>query len=555
MLVVYREQHGSRIVDIPDGAQLSVGRARSGAIVIESERVSRVHAHVRRKGSEITIEDAGSRNGTFVNGEPITGPTPLASGDQIVVGPATMLVSITSPATSHRRSASRSLDDVLDAEVDRGMRYHRAFSLLMVRIDGEPGEIDDAIDRMSARLRTMDTLAEYTPSEIAIVLPELDAVSVDATARELIRVARTPDAGPTVNVTGGLAVFPEHGTTSGALIARACAAVASVHGRTSTVAVPPDDATPVDAVVSDPHMLRVYELVRKVADHAITVLINGETGVGKEVIAAAIHRASARRDGPFVRLNCASVPESLLESSLFGYEKGAFTGADRRTHGFFEAAHGGTLFLDEIGEVSNAMQAKLLRVLEERKLTRVGGTEAIPVDVRVVCATNRDLEAEVRRGAFRGDLYFRISAFTILVPPLRDRRGEIILLAEHFIAQATTARARPTLSPAAADALRNYAWPGNVRELRNAVERACVVRSGRSIELADLPDQIREAANPHGDGMRDRLLELERGAIVDALEACDGNQTEAARRLGISRRTLIYRMEKHGLKPLPGSRA
>jgi DNA-binding NtrC family response regulator/pSer/pThr/pTyr-binding forkhead associated (FHA) protein len=562
VLVVYVEGNdaGTRVVEIPDGAQLTIGRARTASIFIDSERVSRIHARINRRGSEIFVEDAGSRNGTWVNGEAVTGSRVIASGDEIVVGPATLLANITTRAqpAGARVETSRRLEQELAMQVDRGMRFHRVFSLLMVRIDGDAADVDAAVDRISSKLRTMDLLAEYAPNEYAIVLPELDAQTVDPNASEIIQAARTHEGMPAnVTVIGGLAAFPAHGTAGGALIARARAAVASVQNRKAPVAAPPEDPNPTgDMIVGDPQMLRVYELVRKVADHPITVLVNGETGVGKEVIAAAIHQASSRRAGPLVRLNCASVPETLLESTLFGYEKGAFTGADRRTAGYFEAAHGGTLFLDEIGEVSAGMQAKLLRVLEERCLTRVGGTQEIAVDVRVVCATNRDLESEVRRGAFRSDLFFRISAFTILVPPLRDRPMEILLLAEHFIAQCA-GRNRPVLSPSAASALKAYAWPGNVRELRNAIERAVVVRSGRVIELDDLPDQIRDlvADGPIVRDVRDRFADLERTAIERALAAAEGNQTEAAKALGISRRALIYRMEKYGLKPLPASRS
>jgi transcriptional regulator with PAS, ATPase and Fis domain len=332
------------------------------------------------------------------------------------------------------------------------------------------------------------------------------------------------------------------------------------------VGVPPSDPDPMGAevVIADPQMTRVFELVRKVADHPITVLVRGETGVGKEVVAGAIHKASSRRNGPLVRLNCASLPETLLESELFGHEKGAFTGADRRKLGFFEAAHGGTLFLDEIGEMTPALQAKLLRVLETRRIMRVGGTDEIEIDVRVICATHRDLETESRRGNFRADLFFRIGAFTILIPPLRDRSAEIEALARTFLQHATTEQQRPpTLSPAAVLALRRYQWPGNVRELRNAIERALVLHDHGVIDVEDLPDSIREArlapeaiaATPFAlDGrrdVRDHIAELERTTIAAALEACKHNQTEAAKQLGISRRTLIYRMEKHGLKPLP----
>ncbi|HSK02060.1 MAG TPA: sigma 54-interacting transcriptional regulator [Kofleriaceae bacterium] len=564
VLVVYGEDATTRVVEVPDGGHLTIGRSRNATVHVESERVSRIHARVTRHGNVLAVEDAGSRNGTWVNGAAITGAQVLASGDEIVVGPATIVVGITSRVDDRPRiHGGGRLEERLAAEVDRGLRYHRVFGLLMVRVEGAAPEVEAAIDRLSSRLRPMDLAAEYAPNELAVVLPELDPAAAAETARALVAAARkrgTDDA--PVSVVAGLAAFPGHGTTMGALISRARAAIASARGRTSgAIGTPPDEAPGgADVIVEDPQMQRVFELVHKVADHPITVLVCGETGAGKEVVAAAIHGASRRRAAPLVRVNCASLPEGLLESALFGHEKGAFTGADRRAQGFFEAAHGGTLFLDEIGEISAAMQAKLLRVLEQRRFTRVGGTDEIEVDVRVVCATNRDLEAETRRNAFRLDLFYRISAFTILVPPLRDRPGEILRLAELFIRQLVATRRPPALAPAAAAAVRRYPWPGNVRELRNAIERAVVVHTGDTIELEDLPDHVREAAAAHGDDgstvdIRDHVASLERKAIDAALAACNGNQTEAARRLGISRRTLIYRMEKHGLKPPPASRA
>ncbi len=307
-------------------------------------------------------------------------------------------------------------------------------------------------------------------------------------------------------------------------------------------------------------MQDLFALIRRLAPHVRTALLTGETGTGKELVARALHRTGPRRDRRFVTVNCSAVVETLFESELFGHVRGAFTGATEHKPGLFEAADGGTLFLDEIGELSAGMQAKLLRVLEKRRFTRVGGTEEIEVDVRVVCATHRDLEAETRRGTFRADLFFRISAFTILIPPLRDRPGEIVRLAELFVRQLSGNRRPPLITPAAAAALRRYPWPGNVRELRNAIERAVVIHTGHTIELEDLPDHVREGAVARGEAgapvdIRDHVAGLERDAIDAALQACNGNQTEAARRLGISRRTLIYRMEKHGLKPPPASRA
>jgi DNA-binding NtrC family response regulator len=569
-LVIYEGDDtgaSTQVLDLADGAHLLFGRSRAANVQIESDRVSRLHAQFRRRGAVVTVEDAGSRNGTWVDGQLVKGERTLSSGDEVIVGPLTIVVTITSRMVARPRiESTRYLDERLTAEVERGAAYHRRFGLVMVRLDGPPELADDAGDRICAALRAMDVVAEYAPGVLAIVMPEHDAIAAEHAARGLLDTARPRGGG--LDLAVGVAGFPEHGTTPGALIARALAALESVRGRgPDAVGVPPVEHAPLqgEIVVGDAQMVRVYELVRKVADHPITVLVAGETGVGKEVVASAIHAGSSRRDGPLVRLNCASMPETLLESELFGHERGAFTGADRRKLGYFEAAHGGTLFLDEIGEMTPALQAKLLRVLEQRRITRVGGTEEIEVDVRVICASHRDLEAESRKGGFRPDLFFRISAFTIFVPALRDRPVEIDLLAQHFLRQtaAQTRQRVPTLSPAASAALRRHAWPGNVRELRNAIERAMVLHSAGVIGVEDLPDSIREgravaqvAAAPALtlDGMRDQIADMERATIAAVLEACRGSQTEAAKRLGISRRTLIYRMEKHGLKPPPGTR-
>jgi len=285
--------------------------------------------------------------------------------------------------------------------------------------------------------------------------------------------------------------------------------------------------------------------------------------VGKEVVADTIHQRSSRRGGPMMKINCASIPENLLETELFGHERGSFTGADRRKIGFFEAATGGSIFLDEIGEMQHALQSKMLRVLEKKIVTRVGGTDEIPVDVRVIAATHRDVEAEVRAGRFREDLYFRLAGFTLAVPALRERVDEIVPIAEHFVQRvaAELGQPAPQLGDDAKVALRAYDWPGNVRELRNAIERAVVVQASGTIAGDDLPDRVRDAGRrarpaegPLKDQLRDQLADLERVAIVEALEAFGGNQTRTAKRLGISRRALIYKMERLGLKPPPGAK-
>jgi DNA-binding NtrC family response regulator len=286
-----------------------------------------------------------------------------------------------------------------------------------------------------------------------------------------------------------------------------------------------------------------------VARGPIGVLLTGETGAGKEVLAEFLHRRSPRAGGPLVRVNCAALTDSLVESELFGHEKGAFTGAQRERRGLIETADGGTLFLDEIGEIPAAAQAKLLRVVEERQVTRVGSSEPRPVDVRFVAATNRDLEAEVAAGRFRRDLYFRLAGVVLAIPPLRERPLEIELLARTFAAEADA-----RLGDAALAALRAHAWPGNVRELRNVIERAALLAVDQPIDVEHLGLAAAPAAPAAAPAaLPDELAAIERQRIVDALEQCGGNQTRAAELLGMPRRTLVKRIAKYNV-PRPRKR-
>jgi two-component system, NtrC family, response regulator AtoC len=307
-------------------------------------------------------------------------------------------------------------------------------------------------------------------------------------------------------------------------------------------------------VVADPEMQRVMSVVRRLATMPTTCLILGETGVGKDVVARAIHAESPRASKPFVRLNCAATPEGLLESELFGHERGAFTGADRRKTGYVEAAAGGTLFLDEVGELPVALQAKLLQFLERRTISRVGSTEEIQVDVRVVAATHRRLDDEAARGTFREDLYYRLATFTLSIPPLRERKSEVLPLASRFAEElaARLGRTPPVIADETARMLTAYEWPGNVRELRNAIEHAFVLVDDTDgvLQPEHLPRPVR-AARPGPQGptgeLADRLSSVERSNIVAALAAEEGNRTRAAKRLGISRRALLYKLQKHGI--------
>jgi DNA-binding NtrC family response regulator len=316
-----------------------------------------------------------------------------------------------------------------------------------------------------------------------------------------------------------------------------------------------------DVIVEDAAMERLYRLAELVGKSTISVILLGETGAGKEVLAETIHRKSARAKGPFVRLNCAALPDNLLESELFGYERGAFTGAVAPKPGLLEAAHGGTVFLDEVGELPLATQAKLLRVLESGEVSRLGSLKPRPIDVRFLAATNRDIDALVASGAFRQDLYYRLNGICIQVPPLRERKGEIRALARAFLRDACrrAERDEPEITAAAFAKLEAHPWPGNVRELRNVVQRAALLCQGDAIE----PDHVmlgtsagppREAPPPPSSrSAAASAADDEKQRIIDALDRCGGNQKEAAKVLGISRRTLVYRLDAFGL-PRPRKR-
>jgi two-component system response regulator AtoC len=326
-------------------------------------------------------------------------------------------------------------------------------------------------------------------------------------------------------------------------------------------------------IIHDREVREVYAQAERAAKAAISVLILGETGVGKDLLARAMHVRSPRASGPFMSINCAALSETLLESEIFGYERGAFTGAVQARAGLLEAAHGGTVFLDEIGELSASTQAKLLRVLEERAVLRLGARKPRPIDVRFLAATNRDLEGDAQAGRFRSDLFFRIAGLSLTLPPLRARPDDIEPLAQSFLASAVRQldrRGELELSREALALLRAHAWPGNVRELKNAVERAVILCSERVIRPEHLPPGVRtpRGSSPHQPaptpgqpvpaspsspppleraGWQAELKTLERSRLVEALERCSGNQTRAAKLLGISRRTLVSRLSEFGI--------
>jgi transcriptional regulator with PAS, ATPase and Fis domain len=321
------------------------------------------------------------------------------------------------------------------------------------------------------------------------------------------------------------------------------------------------ESASVGTVVADPRLTRTYGFARRIAASNATALILGETGTGKEVLAQQIHAWSKRKDGPLVRVNCAALPEALVESELFGHEKGAFTGADRRKMGLAEAASGGTFFLDEIGELPLAVQAKLLTMLENRSIVRVGSVKEIPIDIRVIAATHRDLSEEVAAGRFREDLFYRVRVAVLRIPPLRERLVELPLLAELFarnLAETSGVEPRKSyVSPQAQRALADHDWPGNIRELRNAIEHAMLVSENGYIEVEHLPETLGAASsrptNPPTNSVgreaqvsiKAKVADLERQAIEDMLRKKGGNRTHAALELGISLRSLLYKIKKY----------
>jgi len=421
-----------------------------------------------------------------------------------------------------------------------------------------------------------DALAAYTRRHYDVVVTDLRMIPVDGL--EVVR--RLRDADPEATVV----VVTAHGSVGAAVEAMRAGAVDFIekpfspellaarvekaaeiarerrrardaHARAA--ALDEDRARetgPLGLVGDSDAMRRLREQVRKVAATDATVLVLGESGTGKELVARALHEASRRREGPFVSVSCAALPEGLLESELFGHERGAFTGAVKRKIGRFELAHGGTLFLDEVGEIPPPIQVKLLRVIQERRFERVGGEETIEVDVRLVAATHRDLARAVAEGRFREDLYYRLAIVPLTVPPLRERLDDVEPLARHFLEKhaARMGRTLAGLDRDAVVALRRHAWPGNVRELENAVQQAMVFCEGEVVRAEDLPVALRDARPeipiPTGERSLNEILEqLERQLVVAAYERARGVKAEAARLLGIKPSALYYKLEKYGI--------
>jgi two-component system response regulator AtoC len=525
--------------ELPREGQWVIGRAEGVELRLDDAAVSRRHA-VLHLGARVRVEDVGSANGTRVRGVrlPDRGSAELLPGDTVEIGPWTLTLGqpAVAGAATPKVWPKAYLSTCLDDEVSRAAT---SVELLLLEPRGalDPRARAQAI---GADLRGDEVLADWGSGVVAVLF--LGRAADTAASLRRAALARLEALG--VRETGaGAARLGDDGHTAAELVDVATRALRGEANLSPT---------------ARPTMARLERLIDRVAPGAISVLILGETGAGKEVTAQAIHDRSPRRGGPFVQLNCAALSESLIESELFGFERGAFTGAVQAKPGLLETANGGTLFLDEVGELPLSTQAKLLRVLEERRVLRVGALKPVAIDVRILSATNRDLEQEITSGRFREDLYFRLNGITLVVPPLRERKDEIARLAELFVVRAAQADRRepPRLTAEARAKLEAHAWPGNVRELRNVVERAVLLATDK-IEPQHLPldrgpraAAAPVAASPAAPAgpLEPQMQAYERDRIVRALEATGGNQTKAAELLGIARRTLINRLEQYGIE-------
>jgi DNA-binding NtrC family response regulator len=577
LLVIGEGIHATYL--LPESGTVLIGRQPGCDVVIDHLSISRRHAQLRM-GPTMTIEDLGSANGTRVRGEWIQPgvATPFGASDALDIGSMIAIVQHRSqPLRSWRLWSHGYFEARLGEECTRAERTGESFVLAQLHCGAVPPAIVE--DTLADVLRPTDIVGSYAPGEYEVLMTETSPVQAEHIVARVVSALGQRSARCRV----GVACYPQDGRAPDSLLAAARGA--AVGGRRIEGAAG-------NLIVTEGAMQQLHRVVERVAAGTISILILGETGVGKEVMAEAVHKLSPRADQPFLRLNCAALSESLLESELFGHERGAFTGAVQAKPGLLETAHGGTVFIDEVGELPISIQVKLLRVIETRQVLRVGALKARPIDVRFVAATNRDLEAEIERGMFRQDLFFRLNGISLVIPPLRQRVGEIAGLARGFAVEVSRQAGDirvPPIAPEAMAMLERYSWPGNIRELRNVIERAVLLCAGGPIGLEHLPVEKMRAtmtqrpaaprsepppppaappppAPPPGPpadlaepgappgvphetvaDIRREMDALERDRILRVLNACGSNQTEAARVLGLSRRALVNRLDAWGV--------
>ncbi|MFN0252942.1 MAG: sigma 54-interacting transcriptional regulator [Kofleriaceae bacterium] len=573
-LLCIRDERSFR-VKLPATGELVIGRGPDAGCSIDDALVSRAHAQILVGPEGLRVTDLGSRHGTLVNGEKITEPRSLRGGDVITIGNTVFVVKrMSSSRAKHMLEASAYVVR-LGEELARCTEFERELSILCIR--ATDGNIAPIVPAIAQKLRSMDTYAVIGRRHVGVLCPELDTDEGVAMALRLLEAAPG-------DIVIGVATAPYDGIDADALLVAtraACEVTAHQSIMRASEAAKVVTAGSHRIVIGDSAMASLYDLAKRIARSSIPVLVRGETGVGKELAAAMVHAASPRAKGPFISVNCAAIPETLAESELFGHVKGSFSGAVGNKVGYIEASDGGTLFLDEIGELSLPLQAKLLRVLETSEVARVGEVSPKKIDLRIVAATNRDLQHEIEIGKFRSDLYFRLGAARLEIPPLSERPGDLALLANTFLREACEKLNRPALelSIAAAIALFRHTWPGNIRELRHVVEyaSAAVPDSGHTIELWHLPEALAAAARRERDHdhqisppasaphlvqpppltlpagafrpIADEVRELERSRMIAALRASDGVQNRAAELIEMPLRTFVTKLKRYAISP------
>ena len=575
-LMVFRAG-SSELLPLPDEGEAILGAGPLATVLLQDPGLLPVHATLRLGAADVVLLPAADAP-LLLNDEPLAEPRALASGDSITLG-SISLVFHDRPGRGTRRAL---LDPGpfrtrLRQEVERCLRSRGSLAVIVVRLGrAAPGDLVAAVEAVGASLRQVDVISWDGAAEIAVILPETAEAAVLPTRRAL--EAALPHV-PGVRAGYSLCPTDAHdvdGLLTGARNAASTAVTGDVAAVSSVIVRYAVGERPL--LAADPAMRRLLELVERLAASDLPVLVEGETGVGKEMVALALHEWSARQGRPFLAINCAAVAETLFESELFGHERGAFTGAATTKKGLLEAAQGGTVLLDEIGECPPHVQPKLLRVLETRRVARVGAVVERPVDVRIVAATNRDLEGDVLSGRFRRDLYYRLASARLTVPPLRDRPLDVPVLARDFLEAAFAAKGRntPSISTDAMRRLVLHDWPGNVREVKNLMDFCAATMDGDILLPQHIPVEVARNAAPwlagdpqgalgaalSGGGfepferrrhmrLADEVRELQRTRILQALTATDGVRVEAARLLSMPLRTLVTRLSEFGINP-PG---
>jgi two-component system response regulator AtoC len=574
------EAASSRWLPLPQEGAILIGRGEESDLCLVDTGASRRHARIIISAGQVRVADLDSRNGTKLNGQPVLGAMPLASGDVITIGAATIILHCRrGPPPARVLLDAATLPRRLEEELARAIATQDALAVaVIVFAEGDGGarsglaEVPGLLDPI---LRMIDVAAWTTPRELVLLLPGLEIAAAEEIAGQVARALGR--AGAPVKV--GLGAHPADGSDGEALMA---AARALALRATPGVVTDSESAARVaigdrSIIVADPAMVGLFGLIRRLAPSDLPVLIHGETGAGKENAAFALHGWSPRAAAPFVAINCAALPETLVESELFGSEKGAFSNSTATKPGLLETAEGGTVFFDELAELPRSIQPKLLRVIETKRVMRLGGTKERVLDVRFVAATNRNLEDEVRAGRFREDLLFRLNTATVMLPPLRDRPSEIAILARLFLDQvcARLSVAKKSLSTAAIHELVRYDWPGNVRELKNVVEfiaatvedaviepwhlRARMARAEKiapaKVAAPPSPSPPHQApAKPAFVPLADELRDIEQRRMTEALESAGWIQTRAAELIGMPLRTFQQKVKLYRLARDPGAK-